>query len=111
MLSMRRNSNKDRCSCGFPHLEGPGLLECSCNQEEEVEDWSPMKYKVVKVVVAGIVAAAVVIRKCTTVVVVVICKSTTVAEARSEPEAIVSVGSIAAVLVGVNIFQDKCNIH
>ncbi|KAI8547657.1 hypothetical protein RHMOL_Rhmol07G0212800 [Rhododendron molle] len=108
---MRRNSNKDRCSCGFPHLEGPGLLECSCNQEEEVEDWSPMKYKVVKVVVAGIVAVVVVIRKRTTVVVVVICKSTTVAAERSEPEAIVSVASIAAVLVGVNIFQDKCNIH
>lgn len=110
---MRRNSNKDRCSCGFPHLEGPGPLECSCNQEEEVEveDWSPMKYKVVKVVVAGIVVVVVVIRKRTTVGVVVICKSTTVAAARSEPEAIVSVASIAAVLVGVNIFQDKCSIH
>lgn len=68
-----------------------------------VEDWHPMKCKAVKEAeVVGIVV----------VVVVVICTSKMlVVGVRSELVAILLVDLTAAVMVGVNIFQDRCNTH
>lgn len=74
-------------------------------------DWSPMKYKVVKVVVVRIVAVVVVICKCTSAVAAIHKHTSVVVAARSELEATSSVALVAAVLAGVNIFQGKCNIH
>lgn len=69
-----------------------------------MEDWHPMKCKAVKEAeVVGIVVVVVVVVICTSKMLVV--------GVRSELVAILLVDLTAAVMVGVNIFQDRCNTH